>query len=76
MKKRGHPLDCKWTEVYGSVVVSDINAEVIKLIHRKDKESKECLGHALGVDIFASPIIRRYRMGKNRCVRCGFPIKK
>lgn len=42
---------------------------VYELIKQKKEESAECLNHFLDATILNS--LRRYRRGKNRCLRCG-----
>jgi hypothetical protein len=54
------------------IVVAPLGSMVVNHISRQSDEQRECYSHYLRNSIMG--VKRKYRKGKNRCVRCGWKI--
>lgn len=58
-----------WVE-YGTSIKVNMPDWMFDAILQKQKETEECNHHWMGYTVFSNAY-RKYRRGKNRCIRCG-----
>jgi len=63
----------KFKKIFTSIKINkSVASGMINLINKKTYEANQCLNHVLNYAMQES--YRRYRRGKNRCLRCGLKL--
>lgn len=61
-----------WKNCSAMITVDSSGDGLTELLSKTIDLERECLGHSL----FSSGFYRRYRRGKNRCLRCGLKVNE
>ena len=66
--------DFQWKQVaHGITINGPKNSQLFKYVQRRQEEESECCSHYMSANLI-NERTRRYRRGKNRCHRCGWPV--
>ena len=63
----------KWRVCSGSISVKGQQTLMMKAFQAGVDNAKECMSHSMN-EVLLSGKARRYRRGKNRCLRCGWHL--